>query len=104
MFASLLSLFGDTEKYNSTSGPFIGIVIMLIGLIITLTLYSMYIVDDSYNEYPKRKEEHLKTIIVGGFAISLLLAYFIGSSINRYHFCQTNQDICVLDYSFSPFA
>jgi len=104
MLASLYSLFGNTEKYDNLTGSAIGMVFFLIGLIITLTIYSMYLVDDSMNKYPKRKDEFLRTIIVSGFTLSLLAALFIGFSINRYNFCKTNQDICNLDYSFSSFA
>jgi hypothetical protein len=104
MLASFYSLFGSTEKYDNLTGSFIGMVLFLIGLIITLTIYSMYLVDESFDKYPERKAEFLRTVVVAGFTLSLICALFVGFSINRYNFCKTNQDICVLDYSFSPFA
>ena len=104
MLASFYSLFGNTEKYDNLTGSFIGMVLFLIGLIITLTIYSMYLVDESQDKYPKNKDSNLRSIIVVGYTLSLISALFIGFSINRYNFCKTNNDICILDYSFSPFV
>ena len=104
MLASLYSLFGNTEKYDNLTGSGIGMVFFLVGLIITFTIYSMYLVDESQDKYPQRKAEFLRTVVVSGFTLSLLAALFIGFSINRYNFCKNNQDICNLDYAFSPFG
>jgi len=104
MLASLYSLFGNTEKYDNLTGSGIGMVFFLVGLIITFTIYSIYLVDESQDKFPKRKAEFLRIIIVAGFTLSLISALFIGFSINRYNFCKTNNDVCILDYSFSPFA
>jgi len=104
MLASLYYLFGNTEKYDNLTGSAIGMVFFLVGLIIMFTIYSMYLVDDSMDKYPKRKSDFLRTIIVSGFTLSLLSALIIGFSINRYNFCKNNQDICNLDYAFSPFG
>jgi hypothetical protein len=104
MLASLYSIFGNTENYDNLTGSFIGMVLFLIGLIVTLTIYSMYLVDQSQDKYPERKANFLRTVVVAGFTLSLLISLFIGFSINRYNFCKTNKEICVLDYSFSPFA
>jgi nucleoside recognition membrane protein YjiH len=104
MLASFYSLFGNTEKYDNLTGSVIGILLFFIGLIITFTIYSMYLVDESQDKYPARKAEFLRTVIVSGFTLSLICALFIGFSINRYNFCKTNQEICNLDYAFSSFA
>jgi phosphoglycerol transferase MdoB-like AlkP superfamily enzyme len=104
MLASLYSFFGNTEKYDNKTATFIGILLFLIGLIITFTIYAIYLVDETQDRYPERKAEFLRTVIVVGFTISLISSLIVGFSIDRYYFCKTNRDICILDYSFSPFA
>jgi hypothetical protein len=104
MLASLYYIFGNTEKYDNLTGSVIGIIIFLIGLIATFTLYSIYLVDTSLDNKPAQKSERLRVIIVGGFTISLLISVYVAFSINRYNFCMENKDVCIADYAFSPFA
>ena len=66
MLASLYSLFGDMEKYDNRTGTIIGLIILLIGLIIMLLIYSMYLVDESMDNYPERKADFLRAIVVKG--------------------------------------
>jgi len=104
MLASLYSLFGNTEKYDKISGSILGMVIFLVGLIATFTVYSIYLVDTSLDNKPLVKNERLRIIIIAGFTFSLIIALFTGFSVNRYNFCKMNKDICIVDYSFSPFG
>ena len=104
MLASLYFIFGNTEKYDNLTGSVIGIVLFLIGMIATFTLYSIYLVDTSLDKQPAKKDERLRVIIVGGFTITLLVSLFVSFGINRYNFCMENKDICIADYAFSPFA
>uniref|UniRef100_A0A6C0H134 Uncharacterized protein n=1 Tax=viral metagenome TaxID=1070528 RepID=A0A6C0H134_9ZZZZ len=104
MLASLYYLFGNTENYDHITGTMIGITLCLIGLITTFTIYSVYLVDPSLNKNLKKKNELLKSIIIAGFTLTLLFSIFIGFSINRYNFCQVNQEVCLADYAFSPFS
>jgi dolichyl-phosphate-mannose--protein O-mannosyl transferase len=104
MLATLYSFLFKTEDYDSRSGTLIGLVILLIGILITFTLYSIALVDETTDKNPKKKQESLRSIIIYGFSLSVAISVFVGFSINRYNFCKANPDICVLDYSFSPFA
>jgi hypothetical protein len=104
MIATLYSIFGKTENYDNVTGSLTGLLIFLVGLIATFIIYSIYLVDETLDKNPTKKTNMLKTIIIGGFTISLIISIFVSFSINRYNFCKENQEICVLDYSFSPFA
>ena len=104
MLATLYSLLFKTEDYDSRTGTLIGLLILLIGLLATFTIYSIALVDETTDKNPKRKQDQLRTIIVVGFTLSILISVFVGFSINRYNFCKANPDVCVIDYSFSPFA
>jgi len=104
MLSNLYYLFGNTEQYDNLTGSMIGIVLFLIGLIATFTIYAVYLVDPSLDKKPKKKNELLKSIIIAGFTLSLIFSLFVGFSINRYNFCKVNQDICLADYAFSPFS
>ena len=104
MLANLYFLFGNTEKYDNLTGSVIAIVLFLIGLIATFSIYGIYLVDTNLDKNPGKKNERLKIIIVAGMTISLLIAISVGFSINRYNFCLQNKDICIADYAFSPFT
>jgi hypothetical protein len=97
MLASLYSLLFKTEDYDSTKGTLIGLLILLVGLLATFTLYSIALVDETTDNNPSKKQDQLRTIIVAGFTLSTLISVFVGFSINRYNFCKAIPDICVLD-------
>jgi len=104
MLASLYSLFGNTEKYDHLTGSLVGLGLFLVGLIVTFSIYGVYLVDKELDRQPKKKNDILKVIIVAGFTLSLIISIFVGFSITRYNFCLTNNEICIADYAFSPFT
>ena len=68
----LYSLFGNTEKYDNLTGSVIAIVLFLIGLIATFSIYGIYLVDTNLDKNPGKKSERLKIIkqknpLFGGF-------------------------------------
>lgn len=104
MIANLFHLFGNTEKYDNFTGSMIGLGSFLIGLLCTFSIYSVYLVDNTLDNQPRRKSERLKLIVVVGFTLSLLVSLFVGFSINKYYFCGSNPQICQIEYAISPFA
>jgi cytochrome bd-type quinol oxidase subunit 2 len=93
---------GKTKTYDSVSGMLVGLLISFICVVITLVVYAVYLNDASLNDKPEEKTRRLHILLISGFSISLILGFFIGGSINRYHFCMSNKDLCILENSFSP--
>jgi cytochrome bd-type quinol oxidase subunit 2 len=93
---------GKTKSYDSVSGMLVGLLISFICIVITLVVYAVYLNDANLNDKPAEKTRRLHIILISGFSISLILGFFIGGSINRYHFCMNNKDLCILENSFSP--
>jgi cytochrome bd-type quinol oxidase subunit 2 len=93
---------GKTKPYDSNSGMLVGLLVGFLCIVITLIVYAVYLNDASLNDTPTQKTRRLHIILMSGFAISLILGIFIGNSINRYHFCMNNKDLCILENSFSP--
>ena len=103
MLSFFYYLMGKTQPYNSMSGMLVGLLVGFICIVITLVVYAIYLNDSRLNERPSQKSRRLHIILMSGLAISLALGFFIGSSINRYHFCMTNKDLCIVENSFWPF-
>jgi len=102
MLSFFYYLIGKTKSYDSVSGMLVGLLISFICIVITLVVYAVYLNDAKLNDSPAAKTRRLHIILISGFSISLILGFFIGGSINRYHFCMNNKDLCILENSFSP--
>ena len=103
MLSFFYYLIGKTQKYDSVSGMLVGLLVGFISIVITLIVYAVYLNDSSLNDTPSQKTRRLHIILMSGFAISLILGFFIGGSINRYHFCMNNKDLCIMENAFWPF-
>jgi hypothetical protein len=101
MIATLYYLFGSTEGYSSVPGLITGLIVFLIGIMITLYTYSIKLVDKKLDKNPTKKIDFLRIIIVAGCVLSILFSIFISFLINRYNFCFTNKELCDKDYKFS---
>jgi hypothetical protein len=102
MLSFFYYLIGKTNSYDSVSGMMVGLLMSFICIVITLVVYAVYLNDASLNDTPAQKTRRLHIILMTGFAVSIILGFFIGGSINRYHFCMNNKDLCILESSFSP--
>ena len=102
MLSFFYYLIGQTKSYDSMSGMTIGLLFSFICIVITLVVYAVYLNDANLNDTPDQKTRRLHIILISGFTISIVLGFFIGGSINRYHFCMSNKDLCILENSFSP--
>jgi hypothetical protein len=102
MLSFFYYLIGKTQKYDSVSGMLVGLLVGFISIVVTLIVYAVYLNDSSLNDTPDKKTRRLQIILFYGFSISLILGFFIGGSINRYHFCMNNKDLCIMENAFWP--